>query len=236
MKTPGPPGVHRDCPCLHHLSAEADRGGLRRSWRIGIMLSELGTSQANKQQEQGLYRGIKGAKRQYSRRMARFRNSRYRDYAWGYGPWWTTSPHHRSMSAPSLCWMSWMTSLPNLKQTTDNSDPCEEYLNSPWWPDVDTVTRHYEVIPWKDQCTQSSRFRQHTWVLRDCAEELTDVFMGIYKKLSHRSYLLLKSADDRTMVDLIRNRDEINHRSEVSHQATGQWQQCLWMWRRWRRL
>ena len=43
-----------------------------------------------------------------------------------------------------------------------------------------------------------------------------------YKKLSHRSYLLLKFADDRTMVDLIRNRDEINHRSEVSHQATGQ--------------
>ncbi len=74
----------------------------------------LRTARAN------LSRGIREAKRQYSRRIAhRFSDSRdTRACGREYRPLRTTSPHHRPVTAPSPCWTSWMPSLLALRHKT----------------------------------------------------------------------------------------------------------------------
>ncbi len=74
----------------------------------------LKTARAN------LSRGIREAKRQYSRRIAHcFSDSRDTRSLWqGIKTITDYKPHHRPVTAPSPCWMSWMPSLLALRHKT----------------------------------------------------------------------------------------------------------------------
>ncbi len=74
----------------------------------------LRTARAN------LSRGIREAKRQYSRRIAhRFSDSRDTRSLWqGIQTITDYKPHHRPVTAPSPCWTSWMPSLLALRHKT----------------------------------------------------------------------------------------------------------------------
>ncbi len=122
----------------------------------------LKTARAN------LSRGIREAKRQYSRRIAIVSATAETLGACGRGfrPLRTTSPHHRPVTAPSPCWTSWMPSLLALRHKTA---PLHRRLHLLWRPGDDTVPGQREEIPQQDQCTQSSGSWQHSWA---CTERL----------------------------------------------------------------
>ncbi len=89
-------------------------------WRLGTLPLELEMRRAWRQLGPNLSRGIREAKRQYSRRIAhRFSDSRDTRSLWqGIQTLRTTSPHHRPVTAPSPCWTSWMPPLLALRHKT----------------------------------------------------------------------------------------------------------------------
>ncbi len=165
--------MHLWCNGHKDITVQANQ----KPWLTGevyrlLLPSELEMRWALKTAMANLSHGIREAKRQYSRGIAhRFSDSRdSHSLWWGHTPLRTTSLLRGPVTAPSPSWTSWTPSSLTLRHKTAQLHRRTHLLLATRDSVISRINAHKALGP--DNIPAR--------VLRDCAEELTDVFTDIF--------------------------------------------------------